>query len=61
LEGLSRPTVREQKNATHDDILFANRDKTPEIDLPQVRIHRKRETIAVIEHTNQPPTFAGFS
>jgi hypothetical protein len=38
-----------KKNATHDDILFAPH-KTPEIDVPQVRIHRNGETIAVIEH-----------
>jgi len=36
-------------NATHDDILFAPH-KTPEIDVPQVRIHRKGETVVVIEH-----------
>ena len=38
-----------KKNATHDDILFAPQ-KTPEIDVPQVRIHRSGQTIAVIEH-----------
>ncbi len=38
-----------KKNATHDDILFAPH-KTPEIDVPQVRIHRNGETVAVIEH-----------
>ena len=38
-----------KKNATHDDILFALH-KTPEIDVPQVRIHRNGEMIAVIEH-----------
>jgi len=36
-------------NATHDDILFAPH-KTPEIDVPQVRIHRNGETVVVIEH-----------
>ena len=39
----------EKKNATHDDILFAPH-KTPEIDVPQVRIHRNGKTEVLIEH-----------
>jgi hypothetical protein len=38
-----------KKNATHDDILFAPH-KTPEIDVPQVRMHRNGETVVLIEH-----------
>jgi aminopeptidase len=38
-----------KKNATHDDILFAPH-KTPEIDVPQVRMHRGGETVVLIEH-----------
>lgn len=37
------------KNATHDDILFSP-EKTPEIDVPQVRLHRGGETQVLIEH-----------
>jgi hypothetical protein len=37
-----------KKNATHDDILFAP-TKTPEIWVPQVRMHRAGETVALIE------------
>lgn len=39
----------EKKNATHDDILFAPH-KTPEIDVPQVRMHRGGRTEVLIEH-----------
>ncbi len=38
-----------KKNATHDDILFAP-TKTPEIWVPQVRMHRKGETVVLIEN-----------
>jgi len=38
-----------KKNATHDDILFSP-SKTPEIDVPQVRMHRNGETLVLIEH-----------
>ncbi|HEY2341992.1 MAG TPA: hypothetical protein VGH90_03130 [Chthoniobacteraceae bacterium] len=37
------------KNATHDDILFSP-SKTPEIDVPQVRLHREGRTQVLIEH-----------
>jgi aminopeptidase len=38
-----------KKNATHDDILFAPL-KTPEINVPQVRMERNGETIVLIEN-----------
>jgi aminopeptidase len=37
-----------RKNATHDDILFSP-TKTPEIWVPQVRMHRNGETTTLIE------------
>ena len=37
-----------KKNATHDDILFSP-TKTPEIFVPQVRMHRNGETVSLIE------------
>ena len=37
-----------RKNATHDDILFSP-TKTPEISVPQVRMHREGETVTLIE------------
>ena len=36
-------------NATHDDILFAPH-KTPEIQVPQVRLHRDGQTLVLIEN-----------
>jgi aminopeptidase len=36
-------------NATHDDILFSP-SKTPEIDVPEVRMYRNGETSILIEH-----------
>lgn len=36
-------------NATHDDILFSL-SKTPEIDIPQVRMMRNGEEVVLIEH-----------
>ena len=38
-----------KKNATHDDILFAPH-KTPEINVPQVRMHRDGRTVVLIEN-----------
>ncbi|MEA3212181.1 MAG: aminopeptidase [Chthoniobacter sp.] len=38
-----------KKNATHDDILFSP-SKTPEINVPQVRLHRNGETVVLIEN-----------
>lgn len=37
------------KNATHDDILFAPH-KTPEFNIPQVRMHRNGETVVLLEN-----------
>lgn len=39
----------EAQNATHDDILFAPH-KTPQINVPEVRIHKNGQTIVVIEN-----------
>jgi aminopeptidase len=38
-----------KKNATHDDILFSP-SKTPEINVPQVRMHRDGATVVLIEN-----------
>jgi hypothetical protein len=38
-----------KKNATHDDILFSPA-KTPEINVPQVRMHREGKTEVLIEN-----------
>jgi aminopeptidase len=37
------------KNATHDDILFSP-TKTPEINVPEVRMHRDGKTVVLIEN-----------
>jgi hypothetical protein len=37
-----------RKNATHDDILFSP-TKTPDIFVPQVRMHREGKTVSLIE------------
>ncbi len=42
-----------KKNATHDDILFS-REKTPEINAPEVRLHKNGQTHVVIR--NYVPT-----
>ena len=36
-------------NATHDDILFSP-TKTPQIGVPQVRLHRRGETVVLLEN-----------
>jgi aminopeptidase len=46
-----------RKNATHDDILFAPH-KTPEIQVPQVRIHRNGTTEILIENFRPAPYMA---
>jgi len=38
-----------KENATHDDILFSP-TKTPEISVPQVRMHRDGQTVVLIEN-----------
>jgi len=45
---LTPDKFKEAKNATHDDILFAPH-KTPEIRVPQVRMHREGQTHVLIE------------
>jgi aminopeptidase len=45
------------ENATHDDILFAPH-KTPEVSVPQVRMHRNGETVVLIEHFTLAPYMA---
>jgi len=42
------------RNATHDDILFSP-TKTPEIDVPQVRMYRGGQMEVVIEHYKPAP------
>jgi len=50
LGGHLKPEMfKEAMNATHDDILFAPH-KTPEIAVPQVRMHRDGETHILIEN-----------
>ncbi|MDE0837451.1 MAG: hypothetical protein OSB41_00200 [Kiritimatiellae bacterium] len=39
----------EKMNATHDDILYAPH-KTPEIKVPQVRMHKQGETTVILEN-----------
>jgi aminopeptidase len=43
-----------RKNATHDDILFSP-TKTPEIQVPQVRMYRDGQTIVVLENYRPAP------
>src|SRR6516225_3188478 len=49
----------DKRNATHDDILFAPH-KTPEIDVPQVRMHRYGKTEILIENFKPAPYMAGL-
>ena len=42
------------RNATHDDILFSP-TKTPEINVPQVRMFREGKTEVVIENFQPAP------
>lgn len=46
---LTPDLFKEAQNATHDDILFAPH-KTPEVSVPQVRLHRGGETKILIEN-----------
>jgi aminopeptidase len=56
---LTPDKFHDAKNATHDDILFAPR-KTPEIQVPQVRMHRNGETVVLIEDFTPAPYMAGL-
>jgi aminopeptidase len=49
----------EAKNATHDDILFSP-SKTPEINVPQVRMHRNGKTEVLIENFVPASYMAGL-
>ncbi|HVS14728.1 MAG TPA: hypothetical protein VMV46_12440 [Thermoanaerobaculia bacterium] len=46
---LTPDLFKERANASHDDILFAPQ-KTPEINVPEVRMHRDGETRVLIEN-----------
>jgi aminopeptidase len=46
---LTPDRFKSRKNATHDDILFAPH-KTPEISVPEVRMHREGKTVVLIEN-----------
>jgi aminopeptidase len=48
-----------KQNATHDDILFAPH-KTPEIQVPQVRMHRNGKTEVLIENFQPAPYMASL-
>jgi hypothetical protein len=48
-----------KQNATHDDILFAPH-KTPEIRVPQVRMHRNGKTEVLIENFQPAPYMANL-
>ena len=52
---LTPDRFRETKNATHDDILFAPH-KTPQINVPEVRIHRNGKTIRIL-HDFRPAAY----
>ncbi|MEM6822111.1 MAG: hypothetical protein AAF558_09245 [Verrucomicrobiota bacterium] len=56
---LTPDLFKEAQNATHDDILFAPH-KTPEIEIPQVRMHRNGETIVLIENYEPSPYMDGL-
>ena len=49
----------EARNATHDDILFSP-SKTPEINVPQVRMYRNGKTEILIENFVPAPYMAGL-
>ena len=46
---LTPDRFKNRKNATHDDILFSP-TKTPDISVPQVRLHRDGKTVVLIEN-----------
>jgi aminopeptidase len=56
---LTPDKFNDAKNATHDDILFAPH-KTPEIQVPQVRMHRNGETVVLIEDFTPAAYMAGL-
>lgn len=46
---LTPDLFKEKQNASHDDVLYAPH-KTPEIRVPQVRMHRKGQSIVILEN-----------
>jgi aminopeptidase len=46
---LTPDRFKTRKNATHDDILFSS-TKTPEIRVPQARLHRHGQTLVILEN-----------
>jgi aminopeptidase len=56
---LTPDKFHDAKNATHDDILFAPH-KTPEIQVPQVRMRRNGETVVLIEDFTPAVYMAGL-
>ncbi len=57
--GLTPDRFANKKNATHDDILFSP-SKTPEINVPQVRMYRGAQTEVLIENFEPAPYFRGL-
>jgi aminopeptidase len=55
---LTPDKFKQRINATHDDILFSP-SKTPEIEVPQVRMFRAGKTEVVIESYRPAPYLAG--
>ena len=53
---ITPPKFLDRNNATHDDILFSP-TKTPEIQVPQVRMTRNGQTVALIENYQAAPYF----
>lgn len=56
---LTPDKFNDARNATHDDILFAPH-KTPEIQVPQVRMHRNGQTVVLIEDFTPAAYMAGL-
>ncbi|HEV7405722.1 MAG TPA: hypothetical protein VGO11_22450 [Chthoniobacteraceae bacterium] len=49
----------EKSHATHDDILFSP-SKTPDIDVPEVRMHRQGKTEVLLRHYQLAPYMRGL-
>jgi len=56
---LTPDKFHDARNATHDDILFAPH-KTPEVQVPQVRMHRNGETVVLIKDFMPAAYMAGL-
>ena len=57
--GLTPDRFLDKSHATHDDILFSP-TKTPEIDIPEVRIHRNDRTEVLLRHFQLAPYMRGL-